>query len=897
MLKSLRFQILALTILPTIIITLLLGVYFAAQRSHNLETFTINRGKTSAEQLSINAQYALSTHNTTALQQLINNTLEESGVRAAGIFSIDKNEMYHAGATFKTKPLFTQLGTHFTTTDSIYTFYTPIILNQFTGQLTPQTQTTTPLGWVVIEYNANDLLLINSRSLWDQFIFLTLSLIIASIIIIKLSNYFINDVLFLNEKIKGLKEGRFNKTERKSSSIEVQLLTDNMDSLFQNLQKEHDEMKLEYEQVYHDEQNAKELLEIQNIELNEAKKEAIAASKSKSDFLANTSHEIRTPLTGIIGFTKLMAKTPLNKQQTEYIDTISESSESLLTIINDILDFSKIEADKLELEFAPLNLRQLLEECLNLFAPPAIEKNVEMILMYYQDVPEYIKGDALRLKQIFSNLLNNAVKFTTEGTIVIRVSLESLGDEDDVTIGIAISDTGIGMTAQQQSAIFTAFTQANTSTSRKYGGTGLGLAIVKNLIELMHGNIKVESNINQGSTFTFTLKTTSIKTTSEHTPTEISYSILLIEPHTLLQQSLNHLLTQLQHRVFLSNDITDGLQKAEQHYIDLIILGTKPTDSAEHINNALATLTKLRLPMILILNNNGQASLFTPYEYPIIKLQKPIITNTAKQAINQLLGHSSTTESNDRLMGLNKSILIVDDNPANIKLLHTLLSDKGINVTTAINGLEAINICQTQLFDLIFMDIQMPIMNGIDATISIRSEQGKNNHTPIIAITAHAMADEKETIMAAGMNDYLTKPIIDDQLDHIINIYCAELTPLKSNTVDINTCLQLANNKATLACEMFTMLCQILPSEIENINYSAQTQDNLTFLNIVHKLHGACCYTGVPQLKKAVQALEQAIKENQQQHYQTLLLSLNQACQDVINWNEQYDITQEISKA
>ncbi len=899
MFSGLRTQILFLALLPPLIIALSLGIYLNYSRVQDLQYFSDARGKSLLMELGINTQYAIENNNPGLLQSLGNASLEENGVRAVSFFNRDGDLLIHSGPSLQI-PLLPQ---HFSrheliklSNDNILSFIAPIKNHNFTSNIQHPLKTSDTnnlLGWIAVEYNQDSITLQKHQQLFIQNMLLLAGLFFSGFIGLKLAQRINEDIRSINNAVKKIKEGETINPVAVSSSKEMSILANNIENMAIHLKNEFDELRHNVEITTNDLKETIETIEIQNIELNLAKKEALTASKTKSEFLANTSHEIRTPLNGILGFTKILKKTALNNQQSEYVDTIQQSSENLLAIMNDILDFSKIEAGKLELEVAPFNIRHTLEECVNLFAPYAYEKNIEVVLLIYQDVPNFIVGDSLRIKQIVSNLLSNAVKFTQEGTIVIRASLESL-IQDNVNLSISVSDTGVGMTALQQKNIFQAFTQANTSISREYGGTGLGLAIVKKLVELMHDDIKVESIPNEGSTFSFTLKTQLAEHQEWLVYEKLSgKTMLLLETHPLLNLSIKHLLSSYGINTLTASSIDDAILLLSEYYVDVIIYGFSPTSSKDIQLTEIVNLIKHSHPILLLTSSHTEKALRDLRSEIISLCYKPVTEARLYLSLYEIFypNKSPSGLHNITKPVLEKKlhVLAVDDHQANLKLLNVLLSDLGFIVSTACDGKEAIDICHEKTFDIIFMDIQMPIINGLNATKHIRETVSKNKETPIIAITAHAMADEKETIFKVGMNDYITKPINEDQLKSVIDKWCE--SPIQNNNfIDIAQCLKLANYKENLAIDMFSMLVDNLETDISNIEQSLINQNNLQLLDLVHKLHGACCYTGVPQLKSVAQRFEFAIKNDDIDQYPFLFTALEQAAKLVIDWHNNNEL-------
>ena len=481
-----------------------------------------------------------------------------------------------------------------------------------------------------------------------------------------------------------------------------------INSMVESLKIAHEELKQSVDQATEDLRETLETIEIQNIELDLARKEALEASRIKSEFLANMSHEIRTPLNGIIGFTKLLLKTQVTPRQHDYLGTINKSSDSLLAIINDILDFSKIEAGKLVLDYIPISLRDVIEEVITMVAPLAHDKQLEVVSLVYNDVPSNLIGDPLRLKQIVTNLVNNAIKFTESGNIILRTMLESQ-EEKFAVCKISVTDTGIGLSEEDQSVIFKAFNQADTSAARRFGGTGLGLVISKHLVEQMGGEIGLQSEPGKGSTFWFKVRL-DINThliESTHYPLA-GKRIALFDANPIARLSIRHMLESCK----VGIDEIDTLEEVRTHLeaaqldcapVHAMIIGLTPNRPIDqHLAQLIDDLnTQFHCPTIILANTSDhlpQQALID--ELACSWITKPVRSRQLYDALEQLLvaspatltpEHSDTPALEKPATTRIPSILCVDDNEANLKLIRVLLEDLGINVTACDSGLQALD--------------------------------------------------------------------------------------------------------------------------------------------------------------------------------------------------------------
>ncbi|MBN3493258.1 two-component sensor histidine kinase BarA [Vibrio neptunius] len=894
---GLRARVITLTLAPTLIIGLLLSAFFSFNRYHDLEKQVINSGLSIIEPLAIASEEGLKNNSRESVRRIISYAHRKNSkfVRSIAVFDYNHElfvtSNFHPNfesLTFPRNEVIPLLVTSDLQENTLI-LRAPIITES--GLIsTPKGQNTNPaLGYIAVELDLSSLRLQQYQEIFSAFLVLLSGLGLSAMFAYRLMHDVTRPISHMKNMVDRIRRGHLDVRIEGKMHGELDSLKNGINAMAVSLSEYHVEMQHSIDQATSDLRETLEQLEIQNVELDIAKKRAQEAARVKSEFLANMSHELRTPLNGVIGFTRQMLKTKLTNSQADYLQTIEKSANNLLNIINDILDFSKLEAGKLALENIPFEFQETLEEVVSLQATSAHEKGLELTLKVDHKIPAGLVGDPLRIQQVLTNLVGNSIKFTERGNIDISVELRSQ-KEDVVELQFMVRDTGIGISERQQSQLFQAFSQADASISRRYGGTGLGLVITQKLVSQMGGEISLTSRLHQGSTFWFTLRLNSTDMPmSDLLETQVLKlrTLLLIEPNmqaasvtqqTLVQEGLivtyrssvpeeaspfDYVLLNLAPNRANEPELVEQWVKQAQKCSPQVVVGIPSTALAlsdhltqtYHVHCITKPLSRRKLLQILAANQNS---------LPMIEVEP---------AYNETLP---------------LTVMAVDDNPANLKLISALLQERVEKVVTCTNGLDAVTQAESQHFDIILMDIQMPHMDGVTACGKIKQTE-LNANTPVIAVTAHAMSGERDRLLGAGMDDYLTKPIEEHVLQQVLMHWNPHTTQsemakieLPSNIepsglpssaviehdniiIDWQAALKQSANKEDLARDMLQMLIDFIP-EVNSVVESALEEDDFdseTLIHHIHKLHGSSSYCGVPRLKKVCATIERALRSGE----------------------------------
>jgi len=878
--------------LPAAALALLLGGYFIHTRIGDLEHALNDRGHAIANQLAPASEYGVFSGNREFLRALADATLREADVTAVIIsdpkhhplLSVNRGSASGnnaAGTVAFTAPI----------------HQTELAVSDF-GESADLHATAQPhpdhriLGWVTVKLSQAATAR-RQRQILINSILITLGALAAGALLAwRMGSSVVSPLHRLTQTVDRLGRGELSARARAGSSGELGHLERGVNQMASALQSAHNELQEQVDRATAELRETLEAVEIQNVELDIARKRALQASRVKSEFLANMSHEIRTPMNGILGFVDLLERTALSTEQRDYLTTIRKSASNLLTIVNDILDFSKVESGKLLIDEVPFDLREILEDALGLLAPAAYEKSLELVSLIYSDVPVQLHGDPIRIRQILINLTGNAIKFTSQGSVVVRVMVEE-EDEQQARLRVSITDTGIGLTPEEQNRLFVAFSQADTSATRRFGGTGLGLVISRKLLEQMNGHIGLESQPGRGSTFWFTLvcRKAASRPGAEAPTALTGLAAAVLEPHPLARLSMSHMLSAWGMQVQETDDpeqlrqaLREGRTRGQPCRLALVSVPVRDMPM-EDIRGLFESIQAAQaLPIVAMVNSVDHELISRINQLGAAAcVSKPPRWAALRDTVTQVTGVSAPVDPPPALAGEQQQappelhglrVLLVDDNAINRKLLAVQVKQLGARVEAAVDGREALELAQARAFDLILMDLHMPDMSGEQTTRRIRGESGPNLATPVIALTADAQAGDRERLRAAGLDDFLIKPMPLQTLYETMARWNGREragggTPLDAGSDagtarDTEQALRLTNGNQKLAGELFAMLLDELPQRRQWLQQTAAAGDLEGVREHAHKLHGSASYCGVPRLKHRAAELERAARDADQ---------------------------------
>jgi two-component system sensor histidine kinase BarA len=871
---------------PVCIISILTSLFLLSMRFSDLNHQLYERTKQITEQVATSSEYAIVFSDQNMMYRILQNALSHHDISSVQLFNSEQKIIAELGSVPKQNSLTFAEESQILEHDDYLESMSPIHYanNSLDGVFNAQTDLFNPsnqrnlIGWVKIEANKSAIKIAKYQYASLIIFILMLINILTILTTYQVSKHLTQPISKLGVALNKLVKGQFSAAKLMKLPPEYADIQKDLLDLTERLEHHHEELIIGIEQSTEDMRRSMDSMEEKSAQLHIANKEAMESNRLKSQFLANISHEVRTPLNAILGYTKTLQKDIVDTQQRLYIDTIEQSTNSLLAIIGDILDFSKIEAGKLNLENNHFNLKALVDDVYQILSVNLLtkEKQIDLVPEFGTDIPEWFIGDSTRIRQILTNLIGNAIKFTHQGSVRTKVSIASQTSQE-IVLSFHIIDTGIGIPEHKIHRLFKPFSQVDTSTTRQFGGTGLGLVITKKLVEQMKGKIEVSSDPSIGSTFRFTITLKKSNKASPHIQ-KLDRHVLLLEPSTAYKNYLTNYLKSIGVRSTACSDIEQIVSTLNKQHdtIHAILLSVNPDDQsiAEARELIHYCAQQHSIPSIMMVQPPGQIAHHSDLKNVCSDiLLKPIsqdrlykaLSNINKASVNLAPPKAPEPANYEHFKGL--KILAVDDSPINLQLLNHWLTPVGVVVSSAYSGQQAIDMAIHDTFDLIFMDIQMPEMDGMETTQMLRQLEHCKN-IPIIALTAHALGSEQQQMLASGMNAYLTKPIDEELLFNTIETWRNNTKTFQDqvddkliNIFDLEKALDVVDGKADIAKEMFDMLADSLDAEKKLIQHHLENQDTEKLIEVVHRIHGASKYTGTINIARHAGFLETHLKE------------------------------------
>jgi len=879
---KIKYQILLITLLPVFLIESTLTYFHINKSIDQAEQLLKSKGQIIAKQIASASEFSIFSGQYKQIQYLLDSSINTHGIIATSAHTADGKKIAQAN------------NDEFSDFEISDYFYFRQEIQSKNVELSDVFETnqeniaaSQKLGWINLYISKQDLNMSITHIFQDAAIIFIIGLIFAVLLTSFISQGITHPIYTLLTHLKKVETGTLGQSIDVIENNEIGELQTSFNSMTQALQSSRLKLDNKINQATHELRQAVSRLEYKNTELEQARDQAQNANETKTRFLANMSHEIRTPINGIQGFIKMLDRSELNSTQKRYSQIILKSTNDLTKIINGILDYSKIESGKLQIIFEPFDLYELVEQTRDALFAKVLENKIDIHLIIYSDTPRYLIGDKQHIKQVMINLIGNAIKFTESGFISITVYAE-YQNANHTEIVIIIEDTGIGISSNDQANLFQAFTQVETSASRRYTGTGLGLVISKNLISLMEGTINMESEPNVGSKFTVTLPV-EIDESGRNEIFEPNYSeniafIFCARKRCLQEvQSLYDRAGITTEAMLSTENTTAGKIKSQikqnLSLITMVIFDLRyfTVNIEEIIDDEIRQA--IRIIVMHYDPNLLDIHLINQYEFISIINTSYSIRNLLNRKSD---GKKSGTRSKSvELVAPKEShILVVDDNEINLNLATELIKLWGHKITEATSAEQAIEHFKKSNFDLIFLDIQMPVIDGEKLMQMIRAKYPKLA-APIIAMTANVVEQERNRLLKSGFDFFIEKPIDEDKLrdliDHSQPIHKTAPTEIKNElSIDYQESLRLSANEESLVQKLFSMMLNDIPGYKKNLSQAFKKKDQKELFNRIHELHGVVCYTGMPRLKKQVQAVEKCLNMNAEIQPQSITDIINE---------------------
>ncbi len=774
-------RVLVLALLPGVVLGLLLATYFTSLQLNRLDQSLKERGHTIVLQLAPASEYGVVSGNTEILERLASALLQESDVLGVDIRDVQGHTILSSGAVADEGsapvPIVAQDGVCASAADAI-TFCAPIRqtrlrISDFVEQ-GDNAVTQRSVGWVFVSLST-----VANRAQRGELIVKTLTitgvlLVFTSLFALYIGYQISHPIIVMTDAVRQVSRGNLDIEATTGSGGEIRTLRDGINTMIVSLRSARGEMQGRVDAATQRLRETLSELEQKNHDLEIQRQKAQQASEAKGQFLANMSHEIRTPLSGIIGMLALLERTDLQATQRSYVTNLTLAAKGLHSLLNDILDLSRIEAGKLKLAELPFSPAQVLDEVALMLAPSAHDKGLDLVSHPAATLPAQVIGDSLRLRQVLINLVSNAVKFTEQGTVMVRAAPTAGGGAQGAVVRFEVTDTGIGIAEDKQQSIFESFNQLDSSTAKRYGGSGLGTTIAKELVQLMGGTIGVQSKPGQGSTFWFELpwRMTSLATDKGPANGLSGQTVMIVQAPGEGRDAVVEIATQLGMRVSTESTMASALPAITSAPTPPILLLVEEQREAQWLTfaSAVRRLPRRQQPVMFhatFFNGSTEPGLFDGH------INKPMTLETLRTALLDVVVPSTTSPATAVVpQARPRKVLVAEDNQINALVIRSFLEQAGHKVVVAADGVEALTRLGQGGFDIAFVDMRMPTMDGLEATRQWRNREPEGQRLPIVALTANATVEDREQCLAAGMDAFLSKPVELGQLLAVLEQHC-----------------------------------------------------------------------------------------------------------------------------
>jgi len=883
---GIQARVMFLAVVPILAVTLFMGYYTIASRTQAIRVQLNERGIFVVDNIAPACEFGVVTQNVNIIENIVSNVLKDPDIIYMGVFDNSGGVIYESGVLTTAKSIESSVAE-----TTILTFQAPVYSTRIGGEndifeLSSESNKNTIgnnvqdiIGWIEIALSTNTFVARENVVIRDTTLILLSGLLFSIILALLIGKSVVWPMKYLMLAVNRLTQGDLTTRLTQASGGEIGALQEGINAMAKELEDSHLKLERRVSDAVYELQETIDTLQMRNVELKQAQTEAMQAKDAKSEFLANMSHEIRTPLNAVLGFSRQMGKTTLDAKQVEYTRTINRAASQLLTVIDDILNFSKLDSGNIDIKKTDFSLREYLEDTVFMLSPAAHDKQIELVLLIDSDIPDVVFGDPLRITQVLTNLINNALKFTDKGTIVVHALTELI--ENGSSILISVMDTGIGISDDAKEQIFRPFFQEDSTSSRKRGGTGLGLIISRRLVQMMGGDIWFESELGSGTTFNINIPLGFVKPHVPAVVTGDTINVILFDANDFSRRAIRNDLVHMGAYTYVhgtNKKFFESLKSLSEHGSPQLVVISLPPDydysslSVDFIHG-VRSLYQGKI-LILISSDEGDAINIERMGSNIICMQKPVKFPTLRSIVNdyQVRFDNSTlpdkpVENDCIATPVSKSmsgikVLVAEDNEFNRLYVMDILSQYGVEGHYADNGMEAIKLCKTQEFDMALIDLHMPEVDGLEAVKIIRSLDSPCSDMPIIAITADVFANDDDKLFSEGFSDCLFKPIDETKLVNIIAEWFDHKNVEESNQSEQS----VENRKAPitlsnkLPVDLIAKLIDNLWVHIHEINEDLDKADMLAARESIHKLLGLICYFELNTLSDGVTELQRAVK-------------------------------------